>query len=223
MTTLEEIKDTLWLYSTHEQHPFQADETYANLKDFGDSVFDGLIWGLQQPDMTLKLSVLQLLLGFYSDAKLVLPAVRGLISDDEDRLVRVTAINTLHVMGDTSEELIPMLTHRLKSEDDFERICSAANLWRLIRSEDAFVVLRREAARKDSPMAGMTQGYLDDVEFPSRPEADQDREAMRNVNQQAFGGDDEANLVDALRDGCFVAVSLVAETDGQVNAHIMFS
>jgi putative acetyltransferase len=56
-----------------------------------------------------------------------------------------------------------------------------------------------------------------------RVEQTVDRESIRHVNQQAFGGDDEANLVDALRDGGFVEVSLVAETDGQVIAHILFS
>ncbi|MEZ5944920.1 MAG: N-acetyltransferase [Planctomycetaceae bacterium] len=56
-----------------------------------------------------------------------------------------------------------------------------------------------------------------------RPEAEQDREAIWNVNQAAFEGDDEANLVDALRDGGFVEVSLVAEVDGKIVGHILFS
>jgi putative acetyltransferase len=50
-----------------------------------------------------------------------------------------------------------------------------------------------------------------------------DRESIRQVNQRAFGGDDEANLVDSLRDRGFVEISLVAETDGQVIGHILFS
>jgi hypothetical protein len=165
MTTLEEIKDTLWLYSTHENHPTQVDEAYAALKNFGEAVVDGLVWGLQQNDIDLKLLVLVLLQEFYADAKRALPSVRGLISDNEDRLVRVTAINTVHIMGDNSEGLIPLLTPRLESEDAFERLFSAGNLWRICRSEDAYVVLRREiAAGEDSPMAEMAQGFLDDVE-----------------------------------------------------------
>jgi hypothetical protein len=56
--------------------------------------------------------------------------------------------------------LIPLLTQRLESKDDFERVISAANLWRISRSEDAFVVLRREATREGSPMAEMAAGYL---------------------------------------------------------------
>lgn len=224
MTTLDDIKDTLWLYSTHENHPWTVDEAYAALKDFGEAVVDGLIWGLHQDDLNLKLLILELLQGFYPDAAQSLPAVRALISDEEDRLVRVTAINTLHLMGDTSEDLIPLLMPRLESQDAFERVFSAGNLWRVAHSEDAYVVLRREiAAGEDSPMAEMAQGVLDRVEFPIRPETTADREAIRHVNQAAFGGDDEANLVDALRDGGFVEVSLVAETDGKVIAHILFS
>jgi len=76
----------------------------------------------------------------------------------------VTAINTAHVMDDVSDDLIPLLTPRLESKDAFERIFAAGNLWRLSRSEDAYVVLRREAAREGSPMAATAQGYLDKSE-----------------------------------------------------------
>ena len=164
MTTFDEIKDTLRLYATHQQHPTQLGEAYANLNDFGEAVVVGLIWALQQDDIDLKLLALRLLQEHYSDAERALPAVRALISDDEDRLVRVTAINTLYLMGDTSDDLIPLLTPRLESDDGFERLCAAANLWRISRSEDAYVVLRREAARDGSPMAEMAQGYLEEAE-----------------------------------------------------------
>jgi len=56
-----------------------------------------------------------------------------------------------------------------------------------------------------------------------RPEADHDLAAIWNVNQAAFEGDAEANLVDALRDGGFAEVSLVAEINGEVVGHIIFS
>ncbi len=56
-----------------------------------------------------------------------------------------------------------------------------------------------------------------------RLEADQDRTAIWHVNQAAFEGDSEANLVDALRDGGFAEVSLVAELDGELVGHILFS
>ena len=56
-----------------------------------------------------------------------------------------------------------------------------------------------------------------------RPETAADLAAIREVNRLAFVGEDEARLVDALRDGGFVRVSLVAEEDGQVVGHILFS
>jgi len=56
-----------------------------------------------------------------------------------------------------------------------------------------------------------------------RPETDHDHEAVGQVNRLAFGQDAEARLVDALRANGFARVSLVAEMDGLVVGHIMFS
>src|SRR5215468_871227 len=56
-----------------------------------------------------------------------------------------------------------------------------------------------------------------------RAETPADHEAIRHVNRLAFGQHDEARLVDALRDGGYVQASLVAEKDGQVVGHILFS
>ncbi len=56
-----------------------------------------------------------------------------------------------------------------------------------------------------------------------RPETNQDRTAIWHVNEAAFNGEAEANLVDALRDGGFVEVSLVAEIDDLIVGHILFS
>jgi putative acetyltransferase len=56
-----------------------------------------------------------------------------------------------------------------------------------------------------------------------RPETTADHEAIRQVNRLAFGQDAEARLVDALREGGYVRLSLVAERDGQVVGHILFS
>jgi putative acetyltransferase len=56
-----------------------------------------------------------------------------------------------------------------------------------------------------------------------RPEAHADNEAIRHVNRLAFGQDEEARLVDALRDGGYVRASLVAVQDGQIVDHILFS
>ena len=55
-----------------------------------------------------------------------------------------------------------------------------------------------------------------------RPESTPDHPAVRVVNRLAFGGEDEARLVDALRYGGYVRASLVAEVDGQVVGHVLF-
>jgi putative acetyltransferase len=56
-----------------------------------------------------------------------------------------------------------------------------------------------------------------------RFEGVQDREAVRQVNRLAFGQEAEGRLVDALREGGFARVSVVAEINGQVVGHILFS
>ncbi len=50
-----------------------------------------------------------------------------------------------------------------------------------------------------------------------------DQASIREVNQLAFGQDDEADLVDALRAGGHARVSLVAELAGRIVGHILFS
>ncbi|MGE3316510.1 MAG: GNAT family N-acetyltransferase [Planctomycetaceae bacterium] len=56
-----------------------------------------------------------------------------------------------------------------------------------------------------------------------RVESSVDFEAIRVVNRRAFGGDDEPRLVDALRDGGYSRVSLVAVQNDRVVGHILFS
>jgi predicted N-acetyltransferase YhbS len=56
-----------------------------------------------------------------------------------------------------------------------------------------------------------------------RAETPQDLEAIREVNRRAFGQEDEARLVDALRDGGYARLSLVAEEGGRIVGHILFS
>jgi putative acetyltransferase len=56
-----------------------------------------------------------------------------------------------------------------------------------------------------------------------RAETPDDLEAIREVNRHAFGQEDEARLVDALRDGNYARLSLVAERGGRVVGHILFS
>ncbi|MCT7373881.1 GNAT family N-acetyltransferase [Chelativorans salis] len=56
-----------------------------------------------------------------------------------------------------------------------------------------------------------------------RPEEPQDREAIQALLTDAFGGEAEAQLVDALRVAGDVVLSLVAERAGEVRGHILFS
>jgi putative acetyltransferase len=56
-----------------------------------------------------------------------------------------------------------------------------------------------------------------------RQEALADHAAISEVNRLAFGGDVEAKLVTALRDGGYVRLSLVAEVEGEIVGHIVFS
>jgi putative acetyltransferase len=56
-----------------------------------------------------------------------------------------------------------------------------------------------------------------------RAERPGDAAAIRRVNQEAFGRASEADLVDALRAHGRVSLSLVAERDGAIVGHILFS
>ncbi|MEA3278192.1 MAG: N-acetyltransferase [Pseudomonadota bacterium] len=53
-----------------------------------------------------------------------------------------------------------------------------------------------------------------------RPE---DIGSIRAVNEAAFGQHTEGDIVDALRDACPDLLSLVAESDGEIVGHILFS
>ncbi len=56
-----------------------------------------------------------------------------------------------------------------------------------------------------------------------RTEKESDRDAVYTVNESAFETPSEANLVDALREQAQPVISLVAEDNGKVVGHIMFS
>jgi putative acetyltransferase len=56
-----------------------------------------------------------------------------------------------------------------------------------------------------------------------RPETEADRAAVREVNEAAFETPAEADLVEVLHDKGVSVVSLVAEVDGEVVGHILFS
>ncbi len=57
----------------------------------------------------------------------------------------------------------------------------------------------------------------------TRPERPADVDSIRQVNRLAFGGDDEPQIVDRVRDSADPIVSLVADDDGGVVGHILFS
>ena len=56
-----------------------------------------------------------------------------------------------------------------------------------------------------------------------RRERPDDKQAVRAVNEMAFGQQQEADIVDALRDACQDLVSLVAVIGDRVAGHILFS
>lgn len=56
-----------------------------------------------------------------------------------------------------------------------------------------------------------------------RPERAEDHSAIREVNRLAFGREDEGRLVEALRAGGYARVSAVAEDEGRIVGHILFS
>ncbi len=59
--------------------------------------------------------------------------------------------------------------------------------------------------------------------FSIREEKIRDREVVRGVNAAAFGGEDEGDLVQHLYDDGDVLFGLVAEIEGQIVGHILFS
>lgn len=56
-----------------------------------------------------------------------------------------------------------------------------------------------------------------------RQERANDHAAIKEVNRLAFGREDEARLVDALGDGGYARLSLVAEDEGKISGHVLFS
>lgn len=56
-----------------------------------------------------------------------------------------------------------------------------------------------------------------------RHETEADRAVVRRVVEAAFGREDEARLVERLHDAGDAAIALVAEIDGEVAGHVMFS
>lgn len=84
---------------------------------------------------------------------------------------------------------------------------------------------RRPGARDAGPIDA---GMRDEVEqarraVAVRPERPHDHDAVHRLTALAFGRRDEADLVDRLRAAGRVLVSLVAEEDGRVVGHVLFS
>lgn len=61
------------------------------------------------------------------------------------------------------------------------------------------------------------------MDIEVREERPEDIPAIHMLNQQAFGQEQEANIVDALRKNGGALLSLVATIDGKVVGHIMYS
>jgi putative acetyltransferase len=59
--------------------------------------------------------------------------------------------------------------------------------------------------------------------FNIRAERPEDYDAVHQVNEQAFGQPNEADLVDALRKSARPSISLVADVEGRIVGHIFFS
>ncbi len=56
-----------------------------------------------------------------------------------------------------------------------------------------------------------------------RKEKDSDKDNIWKVNSEAFETEAEANLLNALRDSGIPFISLVAEEDKEIVAHILFT
>ncbi len=64
---------------------------------------------------------------------------------------------------------------------------------------------------------------MDSLQVHVRPETQADYNAVRNINEAAFETSAEAKLVDALRASVAPYISLVAEREGNVLGHILFT
>ena len=79
---------------------------------------------------------------------------------------------------------------------------------------------RRPPRRAPAPYQALRKGR---PLISLREETPADVPAIRRVNELAFGQPQEAGIVDALRVSCEEFVSLVAECEGEVVGHILFT
>jgi putative acetyltransferase len=61
------------------------------------------------------------------------------------------------------------------------------------------------------------------LEVSVRLETPDDEAAVLEINESAFGGPDEARLVERLRTRARPLISLIAESDGAITGHILFT
>jgi putative acetyltransferase len=123
---------------------------------------------------------------------------------DDDRHYRMSAVFFLAEFPDSPAGKGEHDLSWLSAADAEAAFCHQSHAWAV-----------RRGLKADESAGG--------VALLVRPETSADLDTIRQVNRVAFGQDDEARLVDALRDGGHVRVSLVAERAGEVVGHILFS
>ena len=80
-----------------------------------------------------------------------------------------------------------------------------------------------QATGDTSGMFTSAEKGVNSMNLVIRSETAKDVDSIRSVNDLAFEQDAEGKLVDELRGGDFVVLSMVAELDGKVIAHILYS
>ena len=83
--------------------------------------------------------------------------------------------------------------------------------------------LRKVSITPVTPLETYTRIFDQMKDIKIRKEMFQDIDAIRAVNEQAFGQPQEANIVDKLRADCDGLLSLVALQDEKITGHILFS
>ena len=72
---LDEVIDTLWLFSTDDEDPWTVERVFQAIQPFGDAAIEGLVWAVQQDNFNLRLLGLRVLRECDPTAVVALPAV----------------------------------------------------------------------------------------------------------------------------------------------------
>jgi len=64
---------------------------------------------------------------------------------------------------------------------------------------------------------------MNKIDIIIRLERPEDNKKIRHINSKAFDTEAESNLIDALRNSGIPLISLVAEVNGELVGHILFS